>query len=190
MDMAWRRSMQNFEYTGVPRIYTSASPAFNWTQHQGPVDNFCSEYIYETLAYPKLFLLNIHYYAEYSKVDAVYSGHAWLSRKNVDQCRNKFVSSIEPSIENVHLWSERNLVQFVCSRKSYLSFHKFLSMLFLKPRPFHYFFGSIGPKHFKWLPISRSSGKQDQVGIKETGSSTERDYAKIPIGVVQFRFSY
>ena len=71
--------------------------------------------------FPRLFLLHIndmledssiHCYADDSTVDAVYSGPASISRENVEQCRNKLVSSVEASLDNVSSWGERNLVHF------------------------------------------------------------------------------
>ena len=35
-----------------------------------------------------------------------------LSRENAEQCRNKLVSSVEASLDNVSSWGEGNLVQF------------------------------------------------------------------------------
>ncbi|XP_050668852.1 uncharacterized protein LOC126968081 [Leptidea sinapis] len=55
---------------------------------------------------------NMHCYADDSTGDAVYTGHAGLSRENVDQCREKLVSSIESSLEKVAEWGKLNLVQF------------------------------------------------------------------------------
>ena len=55
---------------------------------------------------------SIHCYADDSTVDAVYSSRASLSRENAEQCRNKLMSSIEASPDNVSSWSEKNFVQF------------------------------------------------------------------------------
>ena len=55
---------------------------------------------------------SIHCYADDSTVDAVYSSRASLSRENAEQCRNKLMSSIEASLDNVSSRGERNFVQF------------------------------------------------------------------------------
>ena len=60
---------------------------------------------------------NIYCYADFSTVDAVHSGFPGLSRENIDQCRNKLVSSVEDAskmlqkcLGNVSSRSKRNLV--------------------------------------------------------------------------------
>ncbi|VVD03140.1 unnamed protein product [Leptidea sinapis] len=51
-------------------------------------------------------------FADDSTDDAVYTGHAGLSREILDQCREKLMSSIESSLEKVAEWGKLNLVQF------------------------------------------------------------------------------
>ena len=118
------------------------------------VDGFCSEHMPVNASVsqgcvlpPTLFLLHIndmledstiHCYADNSTVDPVRPGRASLSQKNVDQSRNKFVSSVEVSLGNVSSWGKRNLVRFnpkktqVCAfttKRSHLSNRQFSKAL-------------------------------------------------------------
>lgn len=70
---------------------------------------------------PTLFLLhindllkisNVHCYADDSTGDASYSGRAKNSQQHVDEHRNKLVSEIETTLDQVSDWGRRNLVQF------------------------------------------------------------------------------
>ncbi|CAK1592510.1 unnamed protein product [Parnassius mnemosyne] len=55
---------------------------------------------------------NIHCYADESTGDALYTGRANISRKNVTEYRNKLVSEVESLLEKVSDWGRLNLVQF------------------------------------------------------------------------------
>ncbi|CAK1602439.1 unnamed protein product [Parnassius mnemosyne] len=70
---------------------------------------------------PTLFLLhindmlqtgNIHCYADDSTGDALYTSRANISRENVAEYRNKFVSEVESLLNKVSDWGRINLVQF------------------------------------------------------------------------------
>jgi hypothetical protein len=70
---------------------------------------------------PTLFLLHIndmlqtcsiHCYADDSTGDASYTGRTNISRDDVIECRNKLVSDIEASLEEVSEWGRLNLVRY------------------------------------------------------------------------------
>lgn len=92
------------------------------------VDGFCSDLKPVNAGVPQgcvlsptLFLLHIndmlqtsdfHCYADDSTGDALYTGRANLSRAHVDECRDKLVSKIETSLNQVSNWGILNLVKF------------------------------------------------------------------------------